>query len=552
MATPTNPQYPYYDTQNIFNVDIDDLYNRFITPIENQRSHYNALVPGSQELNTPQYQESRCHAFFRMIGFPVAAKSGSFYSPGYDPTLNTDATTSNSYQQIAVDAYTDPQFSASTNARETFTQVLYNPVWGAGGVNAIAVSIGSMFLRSFDKQFSDDDSIGPLDYDITQIQTISARESEIQRFFGASTATYPAPLPNITLSLLNSSHIIKPFAVDPRIDSGTRPIANRIAAPFLMDKSQLKIFDPQVGQAILVKRPYIENVISSRFSASGIITAASQPFVNSIVNQIKADGTTTDQNLISIVSNTTNLNNISLVAFSNYLNIIRALVKVLVDATNNLGQIRQNINWQPIPNVNLGPEAGSQGASITAATPGDPNNNSAAYKLELQLIQIEQQQILAQVRNVGINGVSDSGDFAFSGIDDIVFGGGIGQNAANSYDDQLQTLNDRRDKSGNDGLDYLKTIEVIVGEFSGLGLLDIMAIQAALWIVDPTTLVSLIDTRAYGRLKLQKNINAPANGTDIITALTAFETVVKQMYKLIGSYIDVITVQGQYTDIQNQ
>src|ERR1700722_8184983 len=203
MAT-TNPQYQYYDTQNIFNVDIDDLYNRFITPIENQRSHYNALVPGSQELNTPQYQESRCHAFFRMIGFPVAAKSGSFYSPGYDPTLNTDLTTSNSYQQIAMDAYTDPQFSTSTTTRETAEQVVYNGVWNAGGINATAVSIGSMFLRSFDKQFSDDDSIGPLDYDITQIQTISARVSEIQRFFGASTATYTAPLSNITMSLLNS------------------------------------------------------------------------------------------------------------------------------------------------------------------------------------------------------------------------------------------------------------------------------------------------------------------------------------------------------------
>jgi len=549
MPTITDPQYPYYDTQTVFNVDIDDLYNRFITPIENLRSHFNALVPGSQELSTPQYQESRCHAFYRMIGFPVVASDGSgFYSPGYDPTLNTDATTSSSYQQIAAKA---TGLATPTYLRETQEQVVYNAVWQAGGINASAVCIGSMFLRSFDKQFSDDDSIGPLDYDPTQIQTVSARTSAISQMFNnPTTATYTSQFSNINQSLLRSVHIIKPFTVSSSIDAGVIPKANRVAAPFLIDKSQLQIFDPQTGPTVFVKRPYIENVISIRFAASNA-NISTQQLVASITNQIKSDGVTTDQDLITAISNTNNLNVVSLNAFSNYLNVIRALVRVLDTSTKELGQIRNTINWQPNPNVNIGPEAGQTGASINDATPGDPNNNYTNKKIELQIIQIMQQQILAQVMNAGLNNTVDPGNFAFSNIDDIVFGG-MGQSAKTSYDDQLTQLNDYRNKLGNDGLYLLKTIEVIMGEFSGLGLLDILAIQAALWIVSPAALVSLIDQRAYTRLLLRKDINAPPGGIGIIPALTQYETIVKQMYKLIGSYIDIYTTQGQFTDIQNQ
>src|SRR5690606_18662028 len=93
------------DTQGI-DLNIENLYNRFILPIERIRSFSSAVmvdrpvIKSSDELvnnaantanvNPLKPQESRAHAFYRMIGFPVIAQTGEFYSPGYDPSLQTN------------------------------------------------------------------------------------------------------------------------------------------------------------------------------------------------------------------------------------------------------------------------------------------------------------------------------------------------------------------------------------------------------------------------------------------------------------------------------
>src|ERR1700691_4946876 len=97
---PVVPQASYYDDQDTFSVDFDQLTATFITAIDNIRSHYNGLAPNSQQLNTPQYQESRCHAFFRLIGFSLVVDQGNFHSPGFDPNLNVDSASSASYAKI--------------------------------------------------------------------------------------------------------------------------------------------------------------------------------------------------------------------------------------------------------------------------------------------------------------------------------------------------------------------------------------------------------------------------------------------------------------------
>jgi hypothetical protein len=91
-----------------------------------------------------------------------------------------------------------------------------------------------------------------------------------------------------------------------------------------------------------------------------------------------------------------------------------------------------------------------------------------------------------------------------------------------------------------------------VGEFSGLGLLDIFAIQAAMWVVDPSVLVSMIDGRALARMQQRQDLtfNGVSQGSDIIQTLTQFETVVVSMYKLIDAYIQDLTTNGHYKDIQ--
>jgi len=75
------PKDPLDDITSI-ELDINDLVARFITPIDMYRSHNSPSVVGDliQPDLTPSQQpmESRCHAFYRMLGLPTIAPDGSF------------------------------------------------------------------------------------------------------------------------------------------------------------------------------------------------------------------------------------------------------------------------------------------------------------------------------------------------------------------------------------------------------------------------------------------------------------------------------------------
>jgi hypothetical protein len=103
MANNTSPPSTFTTDQNVFNVDIDELYNNFIGPIDRIRNRFTPDSPNAQQFSSLTYQESRCSAFYRMIGFPIVvptsdlSSSQGFYSPGFDPSLNTDKNSSDTY-----------------------------------------------------------------------------------------------------------------------------------------------------------------------------------------------------------------------------------------------------------------------------------------------------------------------------------------------------------------------------------------------------------------------------------------------------------------------
>ena len=540
----TNPQAQYLDNQDTFKIDIDDMYNKFIVPIDALRSHYNAIVPSAQNTITATYQESRAHTFLRMIGFPVVAPSGAFYSPGYDPNLNTDITGQKTNMQTAAALKADSDFIQSQAAREGVPNT-YGPVFSFGGINATAISIGSIFLRSFAEQFTP--NLPPLSYDAAQTQTIQARIDYITKLFTVTSSTFTAQIPDISTvkPLLQSTHIIKPFIVDPRIDSSVRPAANKICAPFLLDKSQTFIFGSQNSTPVGLKRPYIERVIATRFNSTNITETNTQPFVNAIISQIQQGSDVLDQDLINIISNPNySLYQSEYQTFNEYVKAIRALIELLHDSIVEAQEVLHLMNWQPQPNPSNGLEVGSNGGTIVQPTPGDPNNK----QLENNVIKLTQSQILDELSyDTGSGTTPDPGNFAFSNIDDTVFD--AKSNVKKSWEQQLTTLTNYRNKAGNDGLDALKNIEIIMGEFSGIGLLDIFATQAALWIMDPSALLGLIDTRAFARLHTRTDINiGSASQMAPLAAISSFETTVQTIYQLIDALIKTLLQNGYYTD----
>ena len=93
----------------------------------------------------------------------------------------------------------------------------------------------------------------------------------------------------------------------------------------------------------------------------------------------------------------------------------------------------------------------------------------------------------------------------------------------------------------------LKTIEIIMGEFSGLGLADILAIYTALWTIDLDALVSMLDDEAFDRMyQFFPQLHCPnvvaraVSGTpvlDIITVLNQFEQKVKEIYSIMDKLL---------------
>ncbi len=216
-----------------------------------------------------------------------------------------------------------------------------------------------------------------------------------------------------------------------------------------------------------------------------------------------------------------------MIVVGKFLKIIEALVGTLVDSIKDIERVQSDINWKPLCE-NGGPEFGIELNTI------DPNDTINNKKIEIDILDQQRKKYISEVNlDIGIS-QPDLGNFTFSNIDDIVFGSM--KNVSQFHDEQLGILENRRNELGNKANSLLKNIEVITGEFSGLGLLDIMAIQAAFWIMEPEALVGLIDNEAIGRMQSDQNLQGTLGGFKPIDALKEFEKKISEIYVLIQAF----------------
>jgi hypothetical protein len=526
-----NPE-SYKSNQTIANLDFDQLKVYFIDPIDNVRSHYNALIDNSQELNTPQYQESRISAFYRMIGFPVVPrKSGAYYSPGHDPNLNLNKDDYDANIKISNEIMADTDLVNQFKFREN-VPINFSKIFQTGGSAAQIVTLGSLYIRDFAVQLSST-TTALLEDDPNKTQYIQDRMTEMFSAFGSK--IYYANKKN-----LYSNHPLKPFIVCPVIDSSVRPMRNRICAPFLLDKSQTRIFQSQGGKPVALMRPYIEEVISVIYSGTDK-TKNIGGYTASIIQQIKDNSSSfqDSSDIMAIISNPNqNLYNSQVSVFETYVQFIQKIMAQLKDSISFIQEIRNHINFKPIPDPNTGIESGTNGQNrLQSVDYSDTDNNKL---LEVNYIATEQLKILFDTSSsLGIDGAPDLGDFAFSGINDIMYS--VHKSVDKSFEDDLKKLDEKRNSFGNDAINHLKNIEIIMGEFSGLGLIDIVSIQAALWLMDPVKITGLIDQKAFARAQQRKDLNLK----DITQALSSealveFEAKLNYVYALAQYYYEAL------------
>src|ERR1022692_1857388 len=123
-------------------------------------------------------QESRCHAFYRLIGFPVVSSDkSSFYSPGYD-SIKKDGRTIDLAKKISIASNMDSKFEAISQARETWVSNISNIFSIPTSVEAGVLSLtsgsiglgGQPIIRQFNAPFIKNATPDAFDFTITDQQ----------------------------------------------------------------------------------------------------------------------------------------------------------------------------------------------------------------------------------------------------------------------------------------------------------------------------------------------------------------------------------------------
>lgn len=566
--TAAQAQAQYIDTQDA-KLDIDAIYSNIIGIIDQYRSHVNvvnnqalitqiiatlngATQPNQQLLVDPNPQESRCSAFYRLIGLPVVSSNG-LYSPGFDASTTFLTQVQTQHYQV-INSLSSSGIFALMDTRETYINAIYsifaqsNPTSNTANLNASVLAISSVAGGQV-RQFSISQAfltsavfdVDPTDQSYKVLGTNSTGATPLATYTDINSNPPSIVLGNnIAVALQNPlqvrAHFVKPFMTDPRVDLTAQPPQAKICAPFILNSSK-SIYAGDSSTGIVLIRPFIEYVITNRFAAGVNTTAISSARNQAIQQYIQNTNSVSNQSLLDAVTQPapTTLEDQE---FLRNFNIMRAMIDRLCNAMVEIQQTESIYHWLPIPDPVLGLEGDIGTQSILLQTLG--SGPSQTVRLD-QLATTREQKIMTLTAQIelaapNVQPVSpDLGGFAFASVQplpDSNVSSGFGSTTQTSLTNAVTA----RTTSTNKAAMALRDIEIIMGEFTGFGLCDAIAIYAALWTVDPTTLINMIDTNAYTRMTNNQNISAPAQSTmPPMTVLQNFEMQVKTMYQLMDS-----------------
>lgn len=541
MADQIPNQANYQDIQN-FEIDINKIYNDFISVIDKIRSYANCASITNQSAmgifqsgdltlsklksqiiisSTPQ--ESRCHAFFRIIGFPVISNTYKIYNPGHDIVYDSSRTigAAISTTKLNIAGNPIPNFRELSLQRENYVSNITNIFSLTKTIDASTLALSSGFrIRQFAIPLLNNSD--PFDMDIKNQQykvdfnsLVGRNDKKLTEYVDVSGNT-PTKLQ------AQRTHIIKPFMVDPVIDFTINDASKLISVPFVHNKTQLMIKDN-----VFVNRPIIEQVIRDRFTVinqQNTIGTANK----SIIDYIKNISAIQDETIINNISSGDVYKLAEQTQFVKFINIIRAMISKLIEAQLIIFTAQSKYYWVPIPS-SFGPEGGCtvQGVFLSSQISSDFITARDQSIIEAK-IRATINQINAQTSN--IQGLPDVGGFAFDNFKNT-----FGPDTSNALGDtsiqSLQELTNKRSSELQKANEALRTIEIIMGEFSGLGLCDIIAIIGALYIMPKQDLLGFLDSDAIKRMNTLLKLNEV--NIDIQTSMKSFTSTVKDFYNLM-------------------
>lgn len=543
------------DDQN-FEIDINKVASDYLDPIDKIRSLsafnrdvLSSITPTSnlsKLLNSLKIektaQESRCHAFYRLVGFPVVGEGGgTFYNPGFD-IVNCMHKTVDLGTKIAIAKKPLQGFAALSEARENFYKADLSIFSNTNSIDASVLALssgGTQKLRDF---------IAPLAKDASPFDGLN---SEVQSYTVDTTALSGVnkKVPNLVTitKFLDQDgvsptkfgskrfHIIKPFVVDARIDFIIQPQANLVAVPFVANNSFTK-----VSATENVNRPLLEKIIRDRITIQNDTSTAGS-FVDKVLSYIKDVPAIKDDALINLVRSK-KLYKSDQDKFIDNVNTIRTMMAKLVDSQNIIKKVQGLYYYVPSPST-TGPEGGSTVQGVFLPTTDNPNLNNLLTSIDKEIIKAAARSATKNLNKDISTDTSSNDPLSFS--IGTTFGPDTSDALGDNNTTNQETLSQTRTRLMTKANDALRTIEIIMGEFSGLGLCDIVAIIGALNIMDIENVVGFLDDGAYERMKGSVPGGDKVGRATLTVAMTDLTSRVKDFYNLMDKiYKDIASHAG--------
>lgn len=491
----------YEDTESIED-DIDILYSRFISPIDKIRSiaeapqgnlSSNYKKNGITDLKTDpnNYMESRVHAFYRLLGLPVVS-GNSFYNPGFNPIPK------NSTKQDNINSSIDQKTLNSFLLKEQDAKN-YSQMFSLQGFDTTLFGLVTLYTKPFNLLDSD---IKPKIIDERK-DIINKLKEVLPDLITSIDDANTAYSVRMGFGIESARHILKPFSVNPSIDISVMPVDNKICVPFLPDIESTKVStDPD----IYLSRPGIEFILRSRLkdtkpdpffisNIQKVITQEKSPNpqfasdinTSAITDTIKALANSNDISNIDVNSIFGNFTTTQTYVVQQLIKTLKVIINKLHESIVDLYKVQEDIIFLPISSKQ-GYEKGN----------GSLRKTQCKTKLEKDIVALTIKKMNSE-RDIDID--RSLGNYATSDF--------INLEKTNTYSQQLEELTQKQNNLSSTGLNCLKNIEIITGEASGCGLIDIITIYTALWSIDIDQLLGLLDDDAFERLYNNVELRSP-------------------------------------------
>jgi hypothetical protein len=485
-------------------IDIGTLVAKFIRTIDARRSYFAPNILASsrtpttdrrerakatqQELNTggvsQEPQESRCHAFYRLLGLPVVASDGSYYNPGYTAAGNQ----SSKQKHEAVASKVSQVVREMQNLREREARNNRN-IFKTASVKSSVYGVALGLPKSSEKKrFSLIDTNKKWYEKDEQKFTNKERQKFIQREYETASGD------PITEFFNERRHFIRPMTVDSAIERTVQPSESLICRPFLKEKKHARLDEPD----IYLPRPGIEFVLRLRLNQHSDIdnlTQAIQALSDERVSSLEL-AKLNEADLRFLAAALTNAESVASVdletakktlegATALEIITINSLVHMLKGLVDLLTTSVEQMNWTPLPSEK-GPEGGTEIANFIRTKVNRSRVEQRIARLESKQRNAKRQVALSSKKNSDLK----YSDFVLSEF----------QNTEKLFVNEVNKAKESRDELERTGSSALQTIEYIVGEVSGFGLVDILSVYTALWAIDINVLIGMLDNDAFQRL----------------------------------------------------